>query len=209
VSKINFIKGELKGKLGEIVGSSWKGIPYTKTYTKAKNPNTDKQIETRYVFQSIAHIGKGIYSSLELYTRPKPHQMSVYNHLIKLNKPMFGKQGQKWNPLELIIMSGELASAAIATAVFDSSALTATITWDGTVGDATDKAFIVVYDDESKRTVHTAEIIRSAGTVTIDASAFADVSTYNDIYAYLAFYHLDDNGKGFNSNTSRLKATKT
>jgi hypothetical protein len=208
MSRINFIKGELKGKLGEIVGSSWKGIPYTKTYTKPKNPNTDKQMETRYLFQSLAHIGKGIRSSLELYTRPRPHQMSVYNHLIQLNKPMFNKTGHKWDPLELTIMSGELVSTAIATALFDGTNLTATVTWDGTVGDATDKAFVVVYDDESKRTVHTDEISRSDGTVAIDASAFANVSTYGEIYAYLSFYHIGDNGKGFNSNTSVLKATK-
>jgi predicted dinucleotide-utilizing enzyme len=122
---------------------------------------------------------------------------------------MFQKTGTKWDPLEVVIMSGELVSAAIVTAVFDSSALTATITWDGAVGEATDKALILVYDDESKRTVHEVEVDRSAGTVTIDASAFANVSTYNDIYVYLAFYHIHADGGGSNSNTTALKVTKT
>jgi hypothetical protein len=208
MSSINFIKGQLHGKLGEIVGSSWKGKYYTKTYTKPENPNTPKQIETRYLFQQVAHVGKGIYHDLELYTRPVPHRMSAYNHLLKLNKPMFGKQGAKWNSLELVIMSGELTTVPIATAVFDSTALTATVTWDGTIGDANDKAFVLVYDDESKHTVHTVEVDRSAGTVTIDASSFANVSSYNEIYAYLAFYHINEDGTGANSETRAVKATK-
>jgi hypothetical protein len=209
MSRINFIKGELKGKLGEIVGSSWKGIPYTKTYTKPSNPNTPAQQETRYLFQQLAHIGRDIRTPIDLYTRPRPHKMSSYNHLIQLNKAMFSKTGTKWAPLELVIMSGELTSAAITTAVFDTASLTATVTWDGTVGEATDKAFVVVYDDEGKRTVNAVEVDRSAGTVTIDASVFANVSAYNDIYAYLAFYRIDADGKGMNSVTTALKATKT
>jgi hypothetical protein len=209
MSQINFIKGQLKGKLGEIVGSSWKGKPYTKTYTKPANPNTQAQIEIRALFQNLSHIGQGLRTPLSQYTRPKPSHMTAYNHLIQLNKQMFGKKGTKWNPLELVIMSGELTSAAIATAEFDSAALKATVTWDGTVGEATDKAFVVIHDDESKRTVHAAEIDRSAGTVTIDAAAFANVSSYSEIYAYLAFYHIDENGAGENSVTAALKVTKT
>jgi hypothetical protein len=208
MSRINFIKGELKGRLGEIVGSSWKGKAYTKTYAPPTNPNTPAQIEIRSLFQHIARIGKDIRKPLEQYTRPKPHHMTAYNHMIQINKPMFGKKGQKWNPLELIIMTGELTSAPITTAVFDSSTLSAVVTWNGTAGEATDKAFIVVYDNESKRAVNAVEIDRSTGTVTIDASVFANVSAYNDIYAYLAFYRIAEDGSGSNSETTALKVTK-
>jgi hypothetical protein len=209
MSRINFIKGSLKGRLGEIVGSSWKGIPYTKTYTKPRNPNSPAQQETRYLFQQLAHIGKGIRTPLDQYTRPKPQKMSAYNHFVQLNKQMFEKTGTKWAPLELVIMSGELTSAAIATANFDSSAFTATITWDGTAGEATDKAFVLIFDDESKHTAYVADIARSAGTATIDASSLANVSAYNDMYAYLAFYRIAADGSGSNSVTTAMKTTKT
>jgi hypothetical protein len=122
---------------------------------------------------------------------------------------MFAKTGEKWAPLELVIMVGELATTLITTAVFDSTALTTTVSWDGSKGDQTDKAFVVVYDDESKHTVYATEIDRSVGTVTIDASKFANVSKYDDIYAYLAFYNISDDGSGQNSNTTALKATRT
>jgi hypothetical protein len=134
--------------------------------------------------------------------------MTAYNHLIQLNKPMFQKKGQKWDPLEFLFMEGELTSTSIGTAVFDSTALTAVVTWDGSMGDAADKAFVVIHDDESKHTAYATEIARSAGTVTIDTSSFANVSAYNDIYTYLAFYHINDDGSGLNSGTTALKAVK-
>jgi hypothetical protein len=209
VSSINFLKGELRGKLGEIVGSSWKGKAYTKVYVKPENPNTPKQIETRDLFQNIAHIGSSVWTVLEQYTRPKSHRMTAYNHLIQINRMMFRKQGHKWDPLELIIMTGELTAAPITTAVFNSTALTAVVTWDSAAGEATDKALVVVYDNESKRTVHAVEVDRNVGTVTIDASKFANVSSYDDIYAYLAFYRITEDGSGLNSTTTVLKVTKT
>jgi hypothetical protein len=122
---------------------------------------------------------------------------------------MFNKHGQKWAPLELVIMSGELTSAPITTATFDSTALTATVTWDGTIGEATDKAFIVIYDDESKHTAYAVEVDRSAGTVEINVSSFANVSAYEEIYAYIAFYQIAEDGSGQNSGTASIKATKT
>jgi hypothetical protein len=208
MSRINWIKGELKGRLGEIVGSSWKGHAYTKTYTKPTNPNTPAQIEIRALFQNIAHIGKSVNEPLERYTRPKPRGMTAYNHLIQQNKPMFQKQGQKWAPLEFVFMSGDLAGAEIAEAVFDGAALTATVTWDGTTGEGADQAFAIIYDNASKRVAYAVEVARSAGTVTIDAAAFANVSAYNDIYAYLAFYNIHPDGSGVNSDTTALKASK-
>jgi hypothetical protein len=55
--KINFLTGELNGRLGAVVGSTRKGTYYTKSYSKPENPNTPLQQETRYLFKSIAHIG--------------------------------------------------------------------------------------------------------------------------------------------------------
>jgi hypothetical protein len=109
-------------------------------------------------------------------------------------------------------MTGALPAAALQTALFDPTALTAVVTWDGTTGDPTDKAFVVLYDDESKRGVYAVEVARSAGAATLAAATlaaatFANVSSYSDVYAYLAFYHINPDGSGANSNTAVLKAT--
>jgi hypothetical protein len=205
MSRINWVKGELTGKLGVIVGSHWKGHAYTKSYTPPANPNTDKQIENRSLFQKIAHIASELRTPLDLYTRPKPHGMTSFNNLIKLNKPMFNKQAPKWEPLELVIMTGELTLNTISEAYFDSVNFTAQIIWNRTYGEPTDKALGIVYDNKSRHIAYEAEVNRSEGEMIIDTSTFANVSDYQDIYAYLVFYRIAEDGSGINSGTSALK----
>lgn len=35
MATLNFIKGSIKGKIGQFVGSSWRGKDYIKTYVEA------------------------------------------------------------------------------------------------------------------------------------------------------------------------------
>jgi hypothetical protein len=209
MAQINWIKGTLRGKLGEVIGETWKGKPYVKTYTKPRNPNTPKQIAIRATFQKIAFICKQIRTPLETYTRPKPKGMTAYNHVIQLNKTMFEKTGEKWNPLEFVFMDGDLTSANIATATFSTTSFEAIITWQTTIGEATDKAFVIIFNNKDNKAVYATEVDRSTGTVTIDASIFAGTSDYADIYAYLAFYRINEDETGVNSATAILKVTKS
>jgi hypothetical protein len=41
MASLNFVKGSIKGRVGQFVGSSWKGIDYIKTYTPPGNPRTE------------------------------------------------------------------------------------------------------------------------------------------------------------------------
>jgi hypothetical protein len=106
------------------------------------------------------------------------------------------------------IACSEAGPEVESAAVFDGAALTATITWAGTTGAGADQAFAIIYDNASKRVAYAVEVARSAGTVTLDAAAFANVSSYSDIYAYLAFYNIHPDGSGVNSDTTAFKATK-
>jgi hypothetical protein len=60
MASLNFVKGSIKGRVGQFVGSSWKGIDYIKTYTPPSNPKTEGQLTIRTIFQHCAHIGKAI-----------------------------------------------------------------------------------------------------------------------------------------------------
>jgi hypothetical protein len=86
MAELNFIKG----KVGQFVGSSWRGKDYIKTYTPPSNPKTEGQVAVRTIFQRTAHIVKAIYEGvLKPYTFPKPHKMTAYNKMIQVNKDMF------------------------------------------------------------------------------------------------------------------------
>ena len=90
MASLNFVKGSIKGRVGQFVGSSWKGIDYIKTYTPPGNPKSDGQVAIRTIFQHCAHIGRAINADvLKPYTFPKPHKMTAYNRMIQINKDMF------------------------------------------------------------------------------------------------------------------------
>jgi hypothetical protein len=90
MAELNFIKGTIKGRLGVLVGSSWRGIPYIKTFTPPGNPRTVDQVAVRTVFRETAHIAKLLYNDiLKPYTFPKPQKHTAYNHMIKINRAMF------------------------------------------------------------------------------------------------------------------------
>jgi hypothetical protein len=107
MAQINWIKANLKGKLGEIVGSSWRGKPYVKTYTKPRDPKTSEQMAIREVFRNVTSITKAIYHQiLKPYTLPQPKKCTAYNQMVRLNKQMF--QDKIWDPTKLIIFDGPL-----------------------------------------------------------------------------------------------------
>jgi len=87
MATINWIKASLRGRLGEIVGSSWRGKPYVKTYTKPHDPKTPKQMTVRDIFGHVCSIAKVIYHPvLKPYTFPKPQGMTAYNKMIHINR---------------------------------------------------------------------------------------------------------------------------
>jgi hypothetical protein len=118
MAEINWLKGTLHGKLGAVVGSSYYGKPYVKTYTPPTNRNTPEQQEIRAVFQHLGHIAKGIRDVLTEYTRPMLINRHPANHLIHLNRAMFAPvdTGHRWNPEKFMFMDGELVPEAVASA---------------------------------------------------------------------------------------------
>jgi hypothetical protein len=78
--------GTISGRVGEIVGSRWKGINYIKTYTKPVNPRTLLQQETRYTFAFIGEMASAFaIPVLNGNMFPHPRKMSRMNATVKEN----------------------------------------------------------------------------------------------------------------------------
>ena len=181
MATLNFIRGTIRGKIGQFVGSSWKGKSYIKTFTKPGNPRTADQVAVRTVFQNVSHIAKAIYEAvLKPYTFPKPRRITAYNHMIQINKEMF--ENKEWDPAMLKIFDGPLDNPGITSASISGSA--ATINFNP-AGEATDYAIAVVYDETSGAVLHD-EAPRGIGHIIINLDALGGVSTAN-LHAYLAF----------------------
>lgn len=89
MSKIDFRTGALTGRLGGMVGATWKGIDYVRKMVTPFNPKSAAQTGTRDVFAFLVEKGRRINSTiLKDNIVPKPKKMSPFNKFLQNNQPM-------------------------------------------------------------------------------------------------------------------------
>jgi hypothetical protein len=227
MATINWLRANLRGKLGEIVGSSWKGKPYVKIYSKPSNPRTPEQMGVRNTFREVAKVARGIYhQALKPYTFPRPKGMTAYNYMLHINRDMI--KDREWVPSRLKIFDGPLYNRGFfGTGDFKSRIITKgpeggkylshistcplpDLGDDSVNGKMDDIRIIVAYDDRYK--IALCDVGRRDGldTCQIDAGPlrqlYADVSTIdiNSFHTYIMYAQPpadDDSHKGIVSVT--------
>jgi hypothetical protein len=209
MSKINWIKASLHGKLGEIVGSSWRGTPYIKVYTKPTNPNTPEQQKTRITFTNLAHIGNALKEPLLLYARPATPKMTAANRIMSLNKHMFGKTGTGWDPMSVVIMTGDLPVPPLFEGYINhfNNQVLIDLAWDEELKAPTVDGFLaILLDNETKKMLYTVDTDPDLSQNSIfDVTSWAATSSLTDVYGYLAFFKINEDGSGTNSITLTTK----
>jgi hypothetical protein len=207
MARLNFLKGSIRGKVGQFVGSSVHGTDYIKTYTPPSNPRTEGQVAVRTVFKHATAFAKAIYETvLKPYTFPHPKKVTAHNRMIQVNEAMF-REGE-WNIAKLKIFEGPLGNPGIKTAVISDASLKVTVTRETAVGEGSDLAFVILHDETADKTL-TAQGTRQDGTLEIDTAAFnqADLS---GVHAYLVFAQplaYGSGGTGQVSGTAYLAAS--
>lgn len=88
MARLSFIHGAITGKLGEFVGSKWKGINYLRTYAKPSNPRTEGQISIRKVFKALSDFATALYAEGFFEIIPTARRMTERNSVFKANKAM-------------------------------------------------------------------------------------------------------------------------
>jgi hypothetical protein len=153
MSQINWIKASLKGRLGEVVGSSWRGKPYTKVYTPPTDPHTQGQTDVRGIFAHVGHMAHLVYHEvLEPYTYPIPHEETKYNRMMQINKGLYAEK--VYDPSKLQIMQGPLMLSEIDSFGYaDYDGQTDVQWYPGGEGDrAQDICAVMVYAEELDKT---------------------------------------------------------
>ena len=80
------ILGGFNGKVGTVIGSSWKGITYMKGRAQhVKNPRTAGQIYQRNAMKAIALALRPIASILSITFKNSAQKMSGYNKAVSIN----------------------------------------------------------------------------------------------------------------------------
>lgn len=189
MARLNFIRGTLRGRVGQFVGSSWRGKEYIKTFTAPGNPRTEKQVGVRSVFAHIGHIAKAINQTiLKKYTFPKPQKHSEYNHMIKINQSMIAEK--VWDATKLKIFDGSLFNpGCLAAEYVDEGGLDkyVRVVWDNSDGgDDSFIAVIVIYNDSTGEVIGYGEE-GWTGSETIAIVGLNPPKAGEKVYAYLAF----------------------
>jgi hypothetical protein len=161
----NLISGELRNKIGGMVGAKWKGKNYVRAYVIPKDANTPAQQEVRGSFKILNQLAGRINETVLKPYQAKPvANKSPVNVFVALNKPFMAAKST--DPLEIKIFNGALplGSAVVGAVAAADGKVSATVT-PATYGIAksTDTLIAIAYN-QTKDTYNTATAPRGSGT---------------------------------------------
>ena len=173
------ILGGVSNKIGNVVGSSWKGIATLRSLPlSVANPNTYSQRQNRNSFALFSKLGSQVLSTVcqPLWNRDAK-QMSGFNAYVMDNKRAYDEDPEAWaaNP----IMSKGRLSSKLLTCSYVTINSVLTVSWDETlVNPADDNSDLAYIQIISVNTTNPASptysaigyanvIARSAGSVSL------------------------------------------
>ena len=179
MGKMNTLKGNYIGKVGQTVGAKWKNLSTERVFTKPANPNTQAQQTVRSGFKAINAFVALFADQIRYKSALDTSGMSVRNAIVKLNKDMVA--GNSFSKANLVISKGGLQKVAGEAA--SATAGKVTVTWDApTATNFTENAKLVaVMVQEESGMVEVAEAAADAGTL---ASTLTFLAGTVDIYVY-------------------------
>ena len=187
--------GGIKGKIGNMVGSSWKGIPVIKTKAlSVANPRTAGQVSQRSKMSGIVAV-----ASLLLSTIIKPlwdrfaSKMSGYNAFVAANIACF-TDGVLTDFANFIISSGKMAITELTPSITHAAQKNVDIVWNDDSGTgyflSTDLFYGVAYCPELEEYA----VLSGAANRALMADTFSFesnlVAGYH-VYIYGAFKRAD------------------
>ena len=185
MGKMNLLKANWEGKVGQTVGAKWKNLSTIRTYTKPSNPNTADQQKVRGVFAQMTSFVALFADQIKYLSALNTSGQSVRNAIIQANKEQI--MSGSFAKDTLIISKGGLQKVAGEAATQTTGKVT--VTWDNpTATNFTENAKLVaVMVQPTSGLVEVAEAKATAGTLTGNIT-FASGSV--DIYVY----YLDKRG---------------
>lgn len=187
------ILGGIQNKIGNIVGTSWKGIAVLKSLpVTVANPRTAAQVSQRDRFKNVVIFATAILGQVikPLWDRFAQRQ-SGYNAFISKNIEHFDNSGLI-SPQDLVISTGKMDKTDIATADGIAVDEEVTITWLNDAGQgfkqATDTAFVVIAKpDGTEVSGYNTLVQRSA----LGLSVSKKLTVGQTYYVWLAFRRQD------------------
>jgi hypothetical protein len=171
----NIVSGELRNKVGAMVGSKWKGKAYVRAYVIPKDANSDAQKAVRGQFKKVTMFGSAINTDiLKLYQAKPIKNQSPYNRFVQINRAMMADDTLGYEDIK--IFHGQLPTGTDLSASASESAqkveVTVTPQHHGIAKD--DDTLIALAYNETGDTYGFGTVSRGGGTspVTIDVPGY-------------------------------------
>ncbi len=190
------ILGGISGKVGTVVGGSWKGIDYIRSKpAQVANPRTEGQVAQRTKFSATIEFLQPLNPFLKIGYKNYANKKTAFNaamsyvlqNAITGTAPNFTVDYQN-----ALVSRGSLTKALNPNAV-STNVAEIDFTWSNNAGSgnalATDKAMLVVYNPSDKSATYTtAGADRSTGAATIQVPA---TFSGDNVEVYIAFISAD------------------
>ncbi len=187
------ILGGLSGKVGNVVGASWKGIDYLRSLpSQVANPNTTGQRTSRGKMSMVVKFLRSCTALVRVGFGGFALKMSAFNAATSYNlqQAVSGEYPNlELDYASLMFSKGTLPRAVNALANADTPGAVE-ITWDDNSASGTakgdDTAMVLIYNPVKDASIYSASAaIRSDLFAVIDVPA--DWAT-DDVHCYIAFY---------------------
>lgn len=202
------ILGGISGRIGNVVGSSWKGIPVIKSRPlSVSNPKTAPQVAQRTKMTNAVAFARAI---LAIFIKPLWDRfqtgMSGYNAFIAENIALFST-AMPLTPANLVTSKGKMAATAISVMTAAAASNYVHIEWVDDSGEgyklSTDKVYVVVIN-EDKESVQAFDTGAARDDVSADVEFDEGLLAGETVYAYLSFLRDDGTVVGNNSYSSAV-----
>ena len=179
MGKMNLLKANYEGKVGQTVGAKWKNVSTLRTFTKPSNPNTEAQQTVRSGFKDINAFVSLFADQIRYKSALNTAGMSVRNAIVKLNKDMVS--GNTFKKANLVISKGGLQKVAGEAATATSGKITVTWSAPTATNFTADAKLIAVLVQEASGMV---EVIEASATALTAESTLTFETGSVDCYVY-------------------------
>lgn len=169
MGKMNLLKGNWEGKVGQTVGAKWKNKSTIRTYTKPSNPKTAAQMSVRSAFAQMTAYVALFADQIKYLSALNTSGQSVRNAIIQANKMQISDG--TFDKATLMVSKGGLQKVTNEQAT--ESAGKITVTWDKPTATnfTKDAKLIAICVQESSGLVEVLEAeAKPAGSATVSGN---------------------------------------
>lgn len=188
------ILGGFSGKVGAVIGSSWKGIETMRSMPiSVPNPRTQGQVNNRNRFKLVSALGAGMLTTIVKPLNDRfAVQMSGFNAFCKRNSTVFN-QASVFAPAGLSISVGKLGDTPIINCMRESPG-EMSVNWDATLQGSFQRESDAVYVAillPSGEIIGTSSAIEDRQATAVIIPLAIDLEYGHIYHVYLAFARAD------------------